>query len=360
MDIGSYIADLLKKQDEVSLPGLGTFSKTKVSGSFDRVNNLFTPPSFQVAFSKETSESNSLVQYISAKKNLSPSSAEYFVKQFVSGITDLLNTSGIADLSPMGTIRQNDNNLFFDASTDFKVPGKFYGLKPLSDLVAPVQAAAVPELVTPPVHQGNSIEDFITGQGEEDEILEDEEVELTENRKNSSLWIFAGALMFVIIGSALLYLFNPVTKNLIDSMMPDLVKAPQKLPDPPKQTAIIPVTKPDSLNAQVPAPASDSTMIDSTANATEEELQSEPVSDVRKIEIIGATFGKRSEADTYVKTMKSRGFDAKIAEDMPGRLFKVSIGSFSDEETAQKELNKIVQDVEKKAWIAKYKPKKKK
>lgn len=366
MDIGSYIADLLSKQDEVSLPGLGTFSKAKVSGSYDRINNSFTPPSYRIAFSKDVSDSTLLYEYISAKKNLSASSAEYFVKQFISGIVELLKTSGFAAIAPLGTIRQNDDDFFFEASTDFHVQGKYYGLKPLPDLVptsTPAAQSATPpatahEHITPPVQQGNTIEDFITGQGEEDEILEEEEVELSENRKSSTLWIIAGALLFVIIGSILLYLFNPVTKNLIDNMLPEFVQAPKAQPDSPKQTEITPAITPDSLNATVPAPEPDSALIDSAATANLENTVAEPVPVVRKIEIIGATFGKRSEADTYVKNMKARGFDAKIAEDMPGRLFKVSLGSFSDEETAQKKLNKIVQEVEKTAWIAKYKPKK--
>ncbi len=362
MDIGSYIADLLSKQDEVSLPGLGTFSKAKVSGSYDRINNSFTPPSYRITFSKEVSDSTLLNEYISAKKNLSASSAEYFVKRFISGLMEVLKTSGIAAIAPLGTIRQKDEVLFFEASEDFHVPGKYYGLKPLPDLVPASQAATptptVQDLITPPAGQGNTIEDFITGQGEEEEVPEEEEVELNDSRKNSTLWIIAGALLFVIIGSILLYLFNPVTKNLIDNMLPEFVQAPEAQPDSPKQTEITPAFTPDSLNATVAAPEPDSALIDSAATTNLEKTIPEPVADVRKIEIIGATFGKRSEADSYVKTMKARGFDAKIAEDMPGRLFKVSLGSFSDEETAQKELNKIVQEVEKTAWIAKYKPKK--
>ncbi len=79
---------------------------------------------------------------------------------------------------------------------------------------------------------------------------------------------------------------------------------------------------------------------------------------VTKIEIIGATFKKRSEAEAYVRIMNAKGLQAKIAEDMPGKLFKVSLASFQDDQTAQNELNRIIKEVEKTAWIAKYKPKK--
>ena len=51
MDIGFYIADLLKKQDNVSLPGLGSFVRHKIPGSYNQINNSFLPPSFKLSFS---------------------------------------------------------------------------------------------------------------------------------------------------------------------------------------------------------------------------------------------------------------------------------------------------------------------
>ena len=44
MEIGLYIAELLSEQDEVSVTGLGTFTKERIAGKLDSQSNLFYPP----------------------------------------------------------------------------------------------------------------------------------------------------------------------------------------------------------------------------------------------------------------------------------------------------------------------------
>jgi nucleoid DNA-binding protein len=54
-------------------------------------------------------------------------------------------------------------------------------------------------------------------------------------------------------------------------------------------------------------------------------------------EIIAASLLNQKEANNFLADMKKKGIPAKVA-DMPGRRVKISIGSFTDEETAKKEL----------------------
>ncbi|TCC96689.1 HU domain-containing protein [Pedobacter hiemivivus] len=54
-------------------------------------------------------------------------------------------------------------------------------------------------------------------------------------------------------------------------------------------------------------------------------------------EIIAASLLNKQEADNFLAQMKKKGIPAKIAN-MPGRRVKISIGSFTDESTAKKEL----------------------
>ncbi|SKB28885.1 HU domain-containing protein [Daejeonella lutea] len=354
MDIGIYIADLLRNQEEVSLPGLGTFTKQRIPGSYDSTNNSFLPPRYQVSFDDRLTEPSGLSDYISLKKNLSTSSAEYFVKKFAAGLSDLLETSGIAEVKPLGIIRQKSDALTFEPSTDFDIGGRFYGLKPIAELRKTV-SQPVSEPIVPAAISTDSIEDFINYQG--DEEIEDEQEYVEEPRRNRLLLLIIGAFLFGIIAAVLLYFFNPQTRNLIDKMLPTYsssvpVKQPAETFEKPA-----PVVIPDSTKAILPSTTPDSAGFDSTSSVNP--VIKEPVSaPMIKIEIIGGSYGRRSEAEAYVKAMKAKGLDAKIAEDMPGKLFKVSLASFQDDQTAQNELNRIVQQVEKKAWIAKYKPKK--
>lgn len=354
MDIGFYIADLLKKQDKVSLPGLGTFVRHKIPGSYSQISNSFLPPSFELSFSNEILESDSLSEYISVKKNLSHSSAEYFVKKFTSGIFDSLQASEIAELNPLGVLRRKNEILTFETSTSLVISGNFFGLRQVSDLKSFVEPT-VQQVATSSVYQGSSIEDFITGHGAEEEIgVEDDYAH--ERRGNPTLLIVLGVFVSAIIAGAMLYLLNPTVRNLVEQTFQQYAS---KIPvqDSRNVPGISAPAMPDSKNTVPSVIVQDSSVIDSTATAPPKE-ELETVAGITKIEIIGATFGKRSEAEAYVITMKKRGLPAKIAEDMPGKLFKVSLGSFSDDQSAQNELNRIVQEVEKTAWIAKYKSKK--
>ena len=133
MDIGFYIADLLRNQDEVSLPGLGTFTKVRVPASYDSETNSFIPPGYHITFNNASVSYNSLTEYVSVHKNLSQSSAEYFVNKFTSTLVDLLQTSGTAEIKPLGIIRQQDDIVSFEASDNIEISGRFYGLKPVME-----------------------------------------------------------------------------------------------------------------------------------------------------------------------------------------------------------------------------------
>jgi hypothetical protein len=69
MELGQYIADLLRGQDEVSVTGLGTFTKIRVAGFFDQNSNVFYPPFYKISFKEGENEDTSLIEYIANKEN---------------------------------------------------------------------------------------------------------------------------------------------------------------------------------------------------------------------------------------------------------------------------------------------------
>ncbi len=356
MDIGIYIADLLRNQDEVSLPGLGTFTKERIPGYYDRTSNSFLPPSYQVSFTDKLSEASPLPDYISFRKNLSLSSAEYFVRKFTSGILDVLETSGIAEVKPLGIIRQKKENLTFERSETLDVAGRFYGLKPIPDLKT-ADALPVNDAVIPATTPNNSIEDFINYQNQEE--VENEEVYTEDTKSNRFLLLILGAFLFGIAAAGLLYFFNPQTRNLVDSMLPGYVSntIPATSDSGNVKNTSLPVPA-DSIAINQPINTPDSTVVDSVRSAAPVKKAPETVVVTTTIEIIGAAFGKRSEADIYIQNMRKKGLQARILEDMPGPLLKVSLASFPDLQSAQKELIRIKKEVEKEAWPTTYKSKK--
>lgn len=56
-----------------------------------------------------------------------------------------------------------------------------------------------------------------------------------------------------------------------------------------------------------------------------------------RFEILAASLANKTEADNFLAQMKKRGIKAKIA-DLPGKKFKITLGTFSNEAEAKKEL----------------------
>ncbi|MHB1176888.1 MAG: HU domain-containing protein [Daejeonella sp.] len=346
MDIGFYMTDLLRDQDEVSLPGLGTFTKVRVPGSYDQATNSFLPPGHRVSFNNISPESNSLSKYISDKKNLSRSSSEYFVKKFTSTLLDLLQTSGTAEIKPLGILHRKDEILVFEASGNIDISGQFYGLRPVSDLE---------KIFYPPSATLFIQEEAIPEQREE--VL-DKEPEIEEQKTRTKLWIL-GTLLILFALAGLLYVFNPVVNNFVRGLFSPAVSN-SVLPVPDTLNKNTPALIPDSASTGTGLVLADSTIADSSA-LSQKAVSAESATATYTeptFEIIGAGFTKEQEADNYIKQLAAKGIPAKIAMQIPGKLIKVSLGSFPDEQSAQKELRRIHKQINKEAWI--YRPKLKK
>lgn len=346
MDIGFYIADLLSEQDEISVPGLGTFTKIRVPASYDKTINSFRPPSYRLSFQETVSGFHPLREYISSQKNLSISSAEYFIKKFSAGILELLNTSDSAEIKPLGVFYKKNDSLKFEASGSFELAGNFYGLKPIAELK----------------NKSGSTAETIKRELEE-EHAEIEEPEETSTHRSRPILIIS-ILVFIIAGAISLYFlnteFNSYVQNLREKIFPvkeqsapvyvPLIDSTQTQSDSIEKSADTLLRSKDSLALNTSTPVPDTGTLPPKAEISAEEGIS--------FEIIGAAFARKSEAEEYIRQLAAKGIQAKIAENMPGKMLKISLGSYKDEETANTELARIQKDINKAAWIARVKPKK--
>jgi nucleoid DNA-binding protein len=338
MDIGLYIADLLSKQDEVSLPGLGIFSKVRVAGSFDQSRSLFLPPVSKIFFNDTATGYSSLADHISAQKNISPSSSEYFIRKFTTNILEALQNNGLAEVKPLGILHKNQDKLVFEASADFIPDNKHYGLRPIAEMTIPLFREAIQE-------EKKDIFDDIVPVEPENSDMEEEEADSTRSA-TTFIWI---AVLSIVIAAGLLYVFNPQVMSFI-----------RQWSSPAVSTSPAPAN--DSVNKSLlPAELNPEGSADSTTDniSADSSLLNAPT-DMESVryEIIGAGFGRRADAEIYVKELNSKGISAKIVEDLPGQLTKVSLGTFSDYQQAETELIRIREELNDQAWIASINPKK--
>ncbi|MDF3078705.1 MAG: hypothetical protein K0S09_2594 [Sphingobacteriaceae bacterium] len=125
MDIALYISTILQEQDEVSVPGLGTFFKENAIARFDAFDHAFRPPGTQIAFREEVSENKALVEYISKIKNISPASADYFAEKFGREINKELQSSGSVNFGELGVLQKTRMGLRLNAKTASFSPANF-------------------------------------------------------------------------------------------------------------------------------------------------------------------------------------------------------------------------------------------
>ena len=78
MDVGYFISELLGQHGNVSVPGLGYFTHTRVNGYYNEAEETFYPPGYSVHFEPQLVEDDSLSQYIADNKHISLASSKYF------------------------------------------------------------------------------------------------------------------------------------------------------------------------------------------------------------------------------------------------------------------------------------------
>ncbi len=350
MDIAFYIAELLKQHNQVNVPGLGTFYKLRIAAFYDGESNAFRPPLQRLTFKSNFDNNTALEEYISLKKSISISSTTYFIEKFVSHIHDLLETSQFAELKFLGTLQKKDQDYQFEPSEED--PGNaFYGLQPV-----PEQRTKSVKIEKPVIY----LADQVKSSGDNSIISPEDETTPEKSRKmgytSKIAIIFAGVILIGVV----VYFFYPKAFDIL--LKPNTTNRR-------KQPAIVPAE-------EVPKSLSDSmAKADTIYNALKEQgLDAEKAPDTLEVstkkqlvntiaagltfEIISAAFNSKTEAETYIKSMKMEGIEAKTVEGMPGPMIKISLGTFNDIASANKELVRIKKDINQEAWVARVKPQK--
>lgn len=330
MDIAAYISELLKDHNEVSLPGIGIFYKKRISAVYDKNSGSFSPPFEELAFKSGDPANSELIDYISAEKKISKASARYFVNKYSESIKQSVASEGQADLSPVGVLFHSENGLYMKPS--LFSPASF-GMPPLKDLKYTQPETSRPvQVVTP----------------------EEENIAAYNNdgtAGTSTRWrvvAIVAALLLALAGLA--YVFYPEYFNLKS----DQPAVNIKQTSPAATTPVIRDTlvKGDSVSKDsLAAKARKQVAAVKKDTAIQPAPETIKESSSPRFEIIGASFTLKSEAETYIKYMHSKGIKATMLEDTHKPKFKVSLGSYPDYEKANEDKRKIQKSFNSQAWI---------
>ena len=336
MDISSYIAEYIRENQILIVPGLGTFTKEQVPARFDAANDRFLPPSERIVFSSSYSDDLALQKFICTAENAKPKAVAQFIEQYVSNLIDLLATTEEIKIDALGTFKRTSTKLTFKADESLASNASYFGLKPQkekSGIQAPIEDVS-------PLPEEAPINEIPT----EEPILETEEEE-TEEVRGSSKFKKAVLILLILALSALagLQIYCP-------SLLSHLWNVPATASNPVLDTL---TTKIDTTLKADSTLKSDTTalMPDSVAQVVPAIPPTLP-----SFEIIIAAFHKQSEADEFIAQLAARQINAHIIQTKKRGLLKISVGTFTDEATATAELKKIHQNLAKNAWIFRVKP----
>ncbi|WP_448699944.1 hypothetical protein ACFGVR_22590 [Mucilaginibacter sp. AW1-3] len=231
MDIPAFINELLAQQGVLIVPGLGTFTMTRVDGYYNRDQQHFYPPTQQIQFKSDSTDDDVLANLIASERQISVASAKYFIEKFV---TNILEQAGVGNVAfgTMGAFSTRRGALIFTPSELNETDEMFYGLAPVRlkrnssfkqhAVVIPPRVVEPPVVVPevpPVVEQPAPIEEPEPVDEPEEDYIEEEETE----RSRVNIWLVL-ALIIVVIGVAIIgaYMYKPA---LFDRFKPMLGKS---------------------------------------------------------------------------------------------------------------------------------------
>jgi hypothetical protein len=360
MDVGFYLGELLMQQGEVKVPGLGNFSQIRMSAYYDENAELFYPPYNKVHFEPQADVDNDdLAEYLVAKKNISISSAKYFIEKYIS---NLRLQAIVADvpLGNMGFFYTDRAELSFKPSDRLIDDSELYGYAPVkinkvNAIPAHREPPPVPEIVLslrepeinyprPEPDQKEPVEqEYIEPVAEEniedpisstyDEAFLDLPEEEDEEGRGPLRGILISLVIIAVLGVCVLalYMYAPATFNKLQFWKNDQPTTPA-------------VTRPSTIVV----PALDSAHTDSantTLNDSVGAAATDTVAKARFELITGKGFKSLWAADQAVKKYKAMGLtNAKLAEDRPGRLTKISLGTFNSISESEAFKQKLIKE----------------
>ena len=137
MDIDLFseiIKDLILDNDEVTLPGLGTFVSEVMPSTFSDKGYTINPPYRKLSFRQRESWNGRLLADFYSKANGTDfETSEKILSEYISGLRSILQTRKIVVLPGLGRLRATkENAFFFIADEDLDIYPYGVGLEPVS------------------------------------------------------------------------------------------------------------------------------------------------------------------------------------------------------------------------------------
>lgn len=163
--LSKMVKELILDNDEVSLPGVGSFVAELVPSSFSDKGYTINPPYKRLSFRKKADASdNVLIDFYAKSNNVDKETASKIVIDFLSEMQKVLELRKSIVFPGLGKLRATKENIFFFvADEDLDIYPEGFGLEPISlktheETPAEVSAtiAALQDILNPEETKGQS------------------------------------------------------------------------------------------------------------------------------------------------------------------------------------------------------------
>lgn len=132
--LSKMVKELILDNDEVSLPGVGSFVAELVPSSFSDKGYTINPPYKRLSFRKKSDASdNVLIDFYAKSNNVDKETASKIVIDFLSEMQKVLELRKSIVFPGLGKLRATKENIFFFvADEDLDIYPEGFGLEPIS------------------------------------------------------------------------------------------------------------------------------------------------------------------------------------------------------------------------------------
>ena len=227
MDIDLFsdiVKNLILDNDEVTLPGVGTFVSELVPSSFSDKGYTINPPYRRLSFRQRWNEEDDmLVRFYSETNGTDPETSRRILTDFLNGLRETLQSKKVVPMPGLGRLRATkENTFFFIADEDLDIYPYGYGLEPVSLKTH----EETPEEVAAAVQDLQEIVESapVEAVEPEDAFVRDEPV-LTKGPVN---WAFVIPL-FILCAVALFFIVFFIMVKFTPGLLDSILYSPEEL-----------------------------------------------------------------------------------------------------------------------------------
>jgi len=325
MNLADYLSELLGQMDEVSVPGLGYFVRTRVSAYYNEKEARFYPPYHQVKFVAQPKDDDTFAQYVADKKNISLASSKYFAEKFISKLKEEASR-GKYLFADLGLFYTDQGQLVFKANDKIAADPAFYGYPQIN--VYKLGQPLYPEHPKPAFAENQSAPAAAAPPAkviEQPQYFEEE----PEHKRRVNIWLVL-LIILTVIALALfgVYKFYPAAFDKVKAVYNKVIGKKEDTVGPAYHNGI----KADSTKKTVSGSSASA-----KTNPADTAKQS-------RFEVIASHSRFLAKENAAVANFRSLGLpNAHIVLDAPGPFIKVSVGTFPTYAKADSAMKALIQ-----------------